>query len=57
MMEMNVNILNAKGKTILTKQCKGANSYSFDLSQAASGNYFVKIEVDGKTHVLKVIVQ
>jgi hypothetical protein len=54
---MNVNILNAKGKTILSRQCKGANSYTFDLSQAASGSYFVKIEIDGKTHVMKVAVQ
>ena len=57
MLEMNVSILNAKGKTILTRQCKGSNSYSFDLSQAASGNYFMKVEVDGKTHVLKLVVQ
>ncbi|MFZ4548465.1 MAG: BACON domain-containing protein, partial [Bacteroidales bacterium] len=57
MLEMKVSILNAKGKTILTRQCKGSNSYSFDLSQAASGNYFMKVEVDGKTHVLKLVVQ
>jgi hypothetical protein len=57
MLEMNVSILNAKGKTILTRQCKGSNSYSFDLSQAASGNYFMKVETNGKTHVLKLVVQ
>ncbi len=57
MLEMNVSILNAKGKTILTRQCKGSNSYSFDLSQAASGNYFMKVETNGKIHVLKLVVQ
>jgi hypothetical protein len=57
MLEMNVYIINAKGKTILTRQCKGANSYTFDLSQAASGSYFMKVETEGKTHVMKVIVQ
>ena len=57
MLEMKVSILNAKGKTILTRQCKGSNNYTFDLSQAASGNYFMKVETDGKTHVLKLVVQ
>ncbi len=57
MLDINVSILNAKGKIILKRQCKGSNSYTFDLSQAASGNYFVKIETAGKTHVLKIIVQ
>lgn len=57
MPELNVSILNAKGKTILKKQCKGSSSYTFDLSQAASGNYFVKIETEGKVHVMKIIVQ
>ena len=57
MMEMKATIINAKGKTILTKQCKGANSYTFDLSQAASGNYFLKVETGGQTHVMKIVVQ
>jgi hypothetical protein len=57
MMEMKATIINEKGKTILTKQCKGANSYSFDISQAAAGNYFVKVETRVKTYVLKVVVQ
>jgi PKD repeat protein len=55
--EMKVYILDARGKVILTRDCKGASSYTFDLSRAASGNYFMKIETDGKTHVLKVVVQ
>ena len=57
MMEMKASIINAKGKTILTKDCKGANSYTFDLSQAAAGNYFVKVETGEKTYVMKIIVQ
>ncbi|MEI6061778.1 MAG: BACON domain-containing carbohydrate-binding protein [Bacteroidota bacterium] len=57
MFEMKISILDAKGKTILARQYKGANSYSFDLSQAASGNYFLKVETGDKTHLLKLIVQ
>jgi len=57
MLEMKASIINAKGKIILVRECKGAGSYTFDLSQAASGNYFVKIETGGKTHVLKIIVE
>ncbi len=57
MMELKVSIINAKGKTILTRQCKGANSYTFDLSQAAAGNYFVKVETGEKTYVMKIVVQ
>jgi hypothetical protein len=57
MLELKVSIIDSKGKTILMKQCKGANSYTFDLSQAASGNYFIKVETGGKTHVMKIIVQ
>jgi len=55
--DMNITILDAKGKAILKKQFKGANSYTIDLSQAASGNYYVKIETGEKTHLMKVIVQ
>ncbi len=57
MMDMKVTILNSKGQVVLTKFCNGANSYNFDLSGAAKGNYFMKIETGRKTHVLKVIVQ
>jgi hypothetical protein len=57
MMELMVSIINAKGKTIFTRQCKGANSYTFDLSQAAAGNYFVKVETGEKTYVMKIVVQ
>jgi hypothetical protein len=57
MRDLKVSIVNAKGKTILTKHCKGSNSYTFDLSQAASGNYFVKVDAAGKTRILKIIVQ
>jgi hypothetical protein len=57
MFEMQVTILDSKGQTVLAKHCNGANSYNFDLSQAASGNYFVKVETGGKIHMLKIIVQ
>jgi len=57
MMELKASIINSKGKTILNRQCKGANSYTFDLSQAAAGNYFVKVETREKTYVMKVVVQ
>ncbi len=57
MMDMKVTILNSKGQLVLSKFCNGANSYNFDLSGVARGNYFMKVETGKKTHVLKVIVQ
>ncbi len=56
MMEMKVTILDAKGQVVQARHCSGANSYSFDLSASASGNYFMKIETGGKIHIMKVIV-
>jgi hypothetical protein len=57
MLFIRVTIFDPQGKTILTRQCTGANSYSFDLSQEGSGSYFMKVESKGKTHMMKVIVQ
>ncbi|MEI8049091.1 MAG: T9SS type A sorting domain-containing protein, partial [Bacteroidota bacterium] len=57
MLFIRVTIFDPQGKTILTRQCTGANSYSFDLSKAGSGSYFMKVESKGKTHMMKVIVQ
>ena len=57
MLYMRVTVYDIHGKVVLTKQCSGENSYSFDLSQAGSGNYFMRIEAGGKTHVVKMIVQ
>ena len=57
MLDMNVKIFDLHGKTILTKQCKGEKSYTFDLSQAGKGNYFMQIEMGGQTHTIKIIVQ
>lgn len=55
--DMKASIINAKGKTILTRQCKGAESYTFDLSTAASGTYLLNIETQGKNHVMKLVLQ
>jgi hypothetical protein len=57
MFEMQVTILDSKGQVVIAKHCSGANSYNFDLSQSASGNYFVKIETGGKVHIMKIVVQ
>ena len=57
MLYMRVTIFDSRGKTMQIKQCTGSNSYSFDLSDAGSGNYFIKIETGGKTHVMKIVVE
>jgi len=57
LLHMNITILDLNGKTILYKLCEGANSYTFDLSSAASGNYFMKVDTGTKTSVWKLIVQ
>jgi hypothetical protein len=57
MLYMRVTIFDTRGKTMQIKQCTGSNTYSFDLSDAGSGNYFIKIETGGKTHVMKIVVE
>jgi hypothetical protein len=57
MMEMKFTILDAKGQLVQARHCIGANSYTFDLTSSASGNYFMKIETGGKIHIMKVIVK
>ncbi len=48
---------NAEEKTILTRECRGSDSYTFNLSREPKGIYFMKIESEAKTHLLKILVQ
>ncbi len=57
MVDMSVTIIDSKGKAILKKQFKGSSSYTIDLSQAASGSYYVRIDSGEKTRVMKIVVQ
>jgi len=57
MPDMKVTILDVHGQVVLSKFCSNSNSYSFDLSSEAKGNYFMKIETGKKIHVLKIVVQ
>jgi hypothetical protein len=54
---MKVTILDVHGQIVLSKFCANSNSYSFDLSNEAKGNYFMKIETGKKIHVIKIVVQ
>ena len=54
---MKVNIYNAEGKPILTRECQGSDSYTFNLSREPKGIYFINTESAAKTHLLKILVQ
>jgi hypothetical protein len=55
-LDCKVSVLNAKGKLVYIKNCKGSDHYDFDLSQAAAGNYYLKIESDTQTVVKKLVI-
>ncbi len=54
---MKVIIYNAEGKTILTRECRGSDSYTFNLSREPKGIYFIKTESAAKIHLLQILVQ
>ena len=56
MKEMEVTILDYLGKTIYLKKCSGSKRYSFDLSGAPKGCYFVKIRSDHDLMIVKLTI-
>ncbi|NVO18476.1 MAG: T9SS type A sorting domain-containing protein [Bacteroidetes bacterium] len=56
-MQLNVAILDISGKILMTRECSGESSYTFDLTRFAKGNYYVKAELNGKTMVWKMILK
>lgn len=57
LLELKATIMNANGQIVLIKECKGASSYSFDFSKATSGYYFIKMEINNKIQVMKIVVK
>ena len=52
-----ISVYNYLGKTILSKNNIKENKYQIDLSNQSKGLYFIKINVDGKQAVKKVILE
>lgn len=55
--DMNVTIIDANSKTIVSQKCKDATTYTFDLTQYPAGAYFVKAEINNKMLTWKLIVK
>jgi hypothetical protein len=52
-----INVYNYLGKVVFTNNNVKENTYKVDLSNQSKGLYFIKINVDGKQAVKKVILQ
>lgn len=55
--ELNVEIINANGQTILSQKFTDQNSVTLDLSTQAKGLYFIKINNGSRQVVRKVVVE
>ena len=53
---MQVTISDAKGATVISRECKGESEYLFDLSKSPQGTYFVKIKTDTEITVTKLVI-
>jgi len=53
---LEVIILDYTGKVILTKNCSGRKTYSFDLSNTPKGCYFVKIKSENELLIRKLVI-
>ena len=47
--EFTIQLLNAEGKKILTKECIGEDKYTVNVSSVNSGLYMVRLVTDEKT--------
>jgi len=54
--EMEVTILDYTGKVTCLRKCSGSKRYSFDLSGAPKGCYFVKIKAEQDLMIVKVTI-
>jgi hypothetical protein len=55
-LQLNVSLLDITGKTVLTRQCSGESTYTFDLTSTPKGNYYIKADYGGRTLVWKLIL-
>ncbi|MCX6250948.1 MAG: BACON domain-containing carbohydrate-binding protein [Bacteroidetes bacterium] len=54
---LNITIYDNSGNTILSKECRGSDTYEFDLRSIAKGEYYMKIKSVSNTLIRKVIIQ
>ncbi|MEI8006444.1 MAG: BACON domain-containing carbohydrate-binding protein [Bacteroidota bacterium] len=54
--ELTIEVEDMNGKTVLKKQLKGQNEYQIDLSSAAAGTYYVRIQSDTYLIKRKVVI-
>jgi len=55
-LELNIEVEDMNGKTILRKQLKGQDEYQVDLSSAAAGTYYIQIKSDTYLIKRKVVI-
>jgi hypothetical protein len=53
---MLVNITDANGTAVASRECKGESEYLFDLSKSPQGTYFVKINTGSEQIVSKLVI-
>jgi PKD repeat protein len=53
---MQVNITDAHGTLVTSRECKGESEYKFDLSSSPQGTYFVKISTGTEQMVTKLVI-
>jgi hypothetical protein len=56
LLKMDVEVYSMSGKRIAAVKCSGKDSYSFDLSDQAKGNYMLRISTLEGTSVRKIVV-
>lgn len=54
--KLSVMILDLSGKSVLSKNCHGSDSYTFDLSKSPRGFYYVRIDSEKMSIVKRVVL-
>ncbi|MDP1623597.1 MAG: T9SS type A sorting domain-containing protein [Bacteroidales bacterium] len=53
---LNVSLLDISGKTVLTRVCTGADEYTFDITLAPRGYYFIRVESGNDSQVRRIML-
>lgn len=54
--ELSVTITDLYGVAVISRECKGASEYIFDMRKSPQGTYFVKIKTDKELLVTKLVI-
>jgi hypothetical protein len=52
--DIEVSVLDISGKKILSRNCSGAEEYSFDISQEPKGYYFIRISSEKSSEIRRI---